>query len=87
MDRKFKYETAFLNFAKKHLLYKYNTDLKTPFQQTIDELEIIIQDPIEKLTNECFDVISWLKSKVENKSMEEIIRNSSKSENTYKGIL
>lgn len=87
MDRKFKYETSFLNFAKKHLMFKYSSDLKDAFQKEISDLELIIEDPAEKLTNECFDFINWLKTKIENKSMEEVIRNASKSGSTYKGIL
>ncbi len=87
VDRKFKFETSFLKFANKNFQDQYSPELKITFQKEIDNLIKITEDPFEKKAVEFFDVISWLKTKTENKTMEEILSSKIVQESLNRGIL
>ena len=86
-ERKFKIETSFLRFARKSLQSKYQKELKESFDEEIRELIEIAKDPIENKTMAYFDLISWLRSVVEGRSMEEIIGEATKKEKLKTGVL
>jgi hypothetical protein len=87
VDRKFEFETSFLKFANKHFQNKYYPEQQSSFQNEIDNLTKIAEDPFEKKGIEFFDVISWLKTKTENKTMEEIISGKVTKERFHRGVM
>jgi hypothetical protein len=87
VDRKFKFETSFLKFANKHFQNKYYPEQQGSFQNEIDNLTKITEDPFEKKAIEFFDVISWLKTKTENKPMEELISGKVAKERFHRGVI
>ena len=52
----------------------YPQDLKAAFKQLHAKLKVFENDPYEKRAFLYLDVLSWLESKIENKSVESIIR-------------
>lgn len=87
IDRKFKVETSFLKFANKCLQYEYSPEFKIHFQQEIGNIEKIIEAPFEKKILDFFDLISWLKTKVENRNMEDIVKETIRKEPLVHGIM
>jgi len=87
VDRKFKVETSFLKFANKFLQEKYTPELETSFNKEIENLTHISETPFEKKAIEFFDLISWLKTKTENRTMEEIMSEQIIKEKINKGIM
>ncbi len=87
VNRKFKFETSFFKFANKNFQAKYTPDKEPVFQKEIDELIKITEDPFEKKAVEFFDVISWLKTKTENKTMEEILSSKAVQESLNRGVM
>lgn len=76
----YKYEDQILKFIKKapHSLNK--RELRALFQEEIDNLTALFQDPFEKRASYYFDTISWLSSKLEEKPIGEIIKNRRQEE-------
>ena len=64
-----------MNFIRKKIP-KIITDKEriVVFKELKIELEEITKDPFEKKALEYFDFISWLESKIENKSFAEIVK-------------
>ena len=87
VNRKFKVETSFLKFANKSFKNQYSKDLKPIFEKEIDELNQIIKDPFEKRILEYFDIISWIKTKTEEKSMEQIMSKFVIKEKISRGVM
>jgi hypothetical protein len=52
----------------------YPQDIKMAFKQLHAKLKVFENDPYEKRAFLYLDVLSWLESKIENKSVESIIR-------------
>ena len=52
----------------------YPQDIKAAFKQLHSKLKVFENDPYEKRAFLYLDVLSWLESKIENKSVESIIR-------------
>ena len=80
MQRKqlYKAESIFIGFIRRILISKKNKwDQIEDFKSLREELLKICKDPMEARFLENFDVISWLKSKIENRSFEEILREKS----------
>ena len=87
VDRKFKAETSFLKFANKNLSEEFSPKMHMNFQKEIDSLTDITKDSFEQKIIEYFDLISWLKTKTENRTMEEIISGKTIKEKLSRGIL
>jgi len=74
-NRLYKFETSILKFIRKEIPKIISErDLIKAFNKLKTELEEIVKDPFEQKMLEYFDFISWLESKIENKSFAEIIR-------------
>jgi hypothetical protein len=52
----------------------YPQDIKAAFKELHTKLKVFENDPYEKRAFLYLDVLSWLESKIENKSVESIIR-------------
>ena len=77
----FKFEKAILHFLKKFPEgpMRRSSDLTPEFIKLKSAIEKITIDPGEKKALEnFFDIISWLKSKIENRSFAEIVREKAK---------
>jgi len=74
-ERLYKFETIVLDFIRKKLPKVITQkELLLVFKELKQELEEIIKDPFERKALEYFDFISWLESKIENKSFAEIVK-------------
>ena len=73
-QRLFKFEQAVIGFIRK--MSKSNTpaDLLNIFKKLSLELREISKDPFEKNAFLYFDFVSWVESKVQNRTLEEVIR-------------
>ncbi|TAL58339.1 MAG: hypothetical protein EPN85_11810 [Bacteroidetes bacterium] len=73
--RIFKYETLLIEFFRKDL-GKADSQKKliNAFQSLKERMEILAEDPFEKNAFEYFDLISWLDSKIQNRSFAEVVR-------------
>ena len=79
-NRLYKFEEAIINFIRGKLSKVHsNKELLQAFTSLKTELEKILKDPFERGGIQDFDFISWLESKIENKSFGEIIRRKIKS--------
>lgn len=69
-----KYQELILHFLRN--LFKQNTDktLKDQFTQLKSDLEKLVHTPDEKRAFMYFDIISWLESKIQKKTVESIIK-------------
>ena len=77
--RLYKVEASILSFIrKKPPKIKSNEELIKAFKELKIELKEIYKDPFEKGALEYFDIISWLESKIENKSFAEIVKEKAK---------
>ncbi|TAH27149.1 MAG: hypothetical protein EAZ07_02645 [Cytophagales bacterium] len=63
-----------LKFLKNLSLEMDNKDLLFQFQELKNQLTTLIDSPYEKRAFIYFDIISWLESKIEKKSVQEIIQ-------------
>jgi len=52
----------------------YPQDIKSAFQELYAKLKVFENDPYEKRAFLYLDVLSWLESRIENKSVESVIR-------------
>ena len=48
------------------------------FKQLILALKPIVKDPLEEKFLNYFDIISWLESKIENRTVQEVIKEKAK---------
>lgn len=73
--RMFKTETVILKFFRKDLIESEGkVELIAAFKKLKLTLKKIFEDPFEAKVTEYFDFISWLESKIENRSFVEIVR-------------
>lgn len=73
--RLYKFEIIMLDFIRNKLSNLFtNKELILAFIELKEELEEIVKDPLEQKALESFDFISWLDSKIENRSFGEILR-------------
>ena len=71
----YKYETAILHFIKYKISQNLNKkELIQAFIDLKEELEEIVRDPLEQNALESFNLIYWLRSKIENRPFKEILR-------------
>lgn len=70
----YKFESVLLDFFGK-LIHKKNKDQSIKaFEKLKSEIESIAKDKNEKMPFEEFDYLSWIESKIENRSFAEIVR-------------
>ena len=74
--RLYKLENIVLNFIRKkmHHIYTPKDEIEA-FIELRKEFIELSEDPYEKKAFEYFDYISWLDSRIEKKSFEEIVKN------------
>jgi len=73
-QRNYQFETVFLKDFRKLLKVKNTLNNKALFVDFKASLQKVLEDPYEQAANEYFDFISWLDSKIENKSYEAIVK-------------
>ena len=73
-QRNYKFETVFLRDFKKLLKNKDSSAMQKHYVDFRNQLEDVLKNSYEKAANEYFDFLSWLDSKIKNKSFEEIIK-------------
>ena len=70
----FKFETLMLNFIQRSSKFNTPGDFRQGFKDLRDEVIKLQADPFEAQVLSFFDIVSWLESKVTQKSFAEIIR-------------
>lgn len=78
-QKNYQFETVFLKDFKKLLKTRNVGASKELFIDFKEQLEKVLEDPFEQAANVYFDFISWVDSKIENKSFEEIVKAKVKS--------
>ena len=74
-ERLFLTEKLMINFIKKILSSTPDKEtLQNMFQKMAKEVKGIWNDPNEKIALEYFDLISWIKSKIEGRTFEEVLK-------------
>jgi len=78
-----KIELAFIDFFRKKLHPGISQkELVAAFANLAGKIKAIAQDPFEyKIIIEYFDYVSWLESKIEDRTMEEILKEKAKKKN------
>lgn len=72
--KNYQFETVFLKDFKKLIKSKNTTDTKLVYVEIKNNLLEVLKDPYEQAVIEYFDFISWLDSKIENKTYEQIVK-------------
>jgi len=73
--RLYRFEDTLLNFIRKDLLsVKTQKELIQAFKLLHGRLQQIIKNPFEEQAIAEFDIVSWLESKIENRSFAEILK-------------
>jgi hypothetical protein len=71
----FKFESIMLNFIKENMVKGIQKkNMKSLFSKLKSKLEPLMKDPYENQVFQYFDFISWLKSKIENRSFAEMVK-------------
>ncbi len=71
----YKFETAIMDFFRKYILRgDSEQNMKKSFSSLKKTLEELSADPYEKQAFSFFDFISWLESKIENRSFAEVVK-------------
>jgi hypothetical protein len=71
----YKFERAIMDFFRQYILSgTTNQDIKLPFIVLKKRLEELSKDPYEKQALNYFDFISWLDSKIENRTFAEVMK-------------
>ena len=70
----YKYEHQILSFIKKAPNLLDKSQLRALFQEEIDTLTELFENPFEKQASYYFDTISWLRSKLEKRNLAEVIK-------------
>lgn len=79
----FKFEKAFLNFAKNKLAtFEDNKEDKLAFLKIRSELLVFFKDRKETEFLKLFDIISWLDSKISGKTFAEVLSEKAKTKKT-----
>ena len=78
-NRLFKIETVILDFIRKTSKLETKKDFIPAFKELKKKLLVLSKDPYEARAFEYFDFISWLDSKIENRSFVEIVKKKVKS--------
>ncbi|MBI4931145.1 MAG: hypothetical protein HY841_10305 [Bacteroidetes bacterium] len=78
-NRLYKFEECILNFIRKKLSKIHSQkELLHSFSELKKEITQIMKDPFERGIIQDFDFVSWLESKIENRSFAEIVREKAK---------
>ena len=78
-NRLYKVESTLLEFIRKTSTLESRKDFIPAFKELKKKLVVLSKDPYEARAFEYFDFISWLDSKIENRSFAEIIKKKVKS--------
>ena len=73
-NRVYKFESITLNFINKILKDKTGENSKKIYEEFYRELAQLENDPFESIAFEYFDFVGWIKSKVENRSFQEVLK-------------
>ena len=74
-NRLYKFETVVINYIRKNMPESNsNAELLSAFTSLKNEIVELTKDPFEKSALELFDYVSWLESKLNNKSYEDMVR-------------
>lgn len=74
----YKFETMMLDFVGKMLGKQSRSDLKASYSKLLRDLKALRYDNFEKTVFDYFDLISWVESKVNNRSFIEIMEDKNK---------
>lgn len=72
------YQLSILNFLKHLFLSNSERDLRKQFYSLKLEMQVLETNKFEKRAFLYFDIISWLESKIENKTIQEVIKEKAK---------
>ena len=82
-NRLYKTETTILNFLQTKLPTSYTKkSIHKFYMDLLIELKDVVKDPYEAKAFKYFDFISWLESKIEGKSIAEVVKSKIKELNT-----
>ena len=82
-NRLYKFENIILDFIGKKLPKLISSKQQIfAFKELKKKLEIAVKDPYEEKALDYFDFISWLKSKIENRSFAEIVKEKAYNKNS-----
>lgn len=74
-NRLYKFESLLLEFFKKYLTKSFSKKELTPkFISLKQNIQTVIKDPLENNALNLFDLLSWIDSKIENRSFAEIVK-------------
>lgn len=73
-DRKFEFERAFLRFANKYMQEPYVNEYKDVWKRHIEAFADILSKKDETRVLEFFDYISWMRTRVESRSLSDIMQ-------------
>ena len=76
-DKLYKVESSILNFIRRSSKFDTEKKLLTAFKLLRTEFAVFAKDPYESRAFEYFDLISWLDSKIEKRSIAEIVKGKS----------
>lgn len=78
-NRLYKFEGLLLEFFKKHLTKSPGRkDMVSGFRQLKENIEKVIEDPLEKNALTYFDILSWIDSKIKKRTFAEIVKEKGK---------
>ncbi|HRG53129.1 MAG TPA: hypothetical protein PLL00_09855, partial [Bacteroidia bacterium] len=67
------FDQAFLKYIRKIISSNHPSELTNLYKEMLSTLLKIAKDPAEAKTQELFDFISWVESKIKGKSFAEIV--------------
>ena len=73
-QRNYKFEMLILSYFTKTMKVNSLKEKMSLFEKIKEELQEVVKDEYEKIALQYIDFISWIKSKIERRSFEEVIR-------------
>lgn len=73
-ERVYQYENIILKYLRRSFRIKTNEELNLMFVEMNNELKNILNDPFEQNAFDAFNILTWLKSKIGNDSIFNILR-------------
>lgn len=78
-QKNYQFETVFLKDFKKLLKTRNVGSTKQLFVDFKAQLDKVLEDPFEQAANEYFDFMSWIDSKIENKTFQQVVKSKLKN--------
>ena len=75
-EKDYQIEKVFMKYIKKVAKIDFKPDYKDVFINFYKEVDVLLQDPSEQVILEYFDIKSWISSKIETNSFDEIVKQS-----------